>query len=391
MFSIMEVMFTEVAKAGDTVRMSEALQGEMLLLEALLPMAQFNLRAKLDGTVTCSDACETRGGMCFSTGLSRSGRAEAERLMMGEETSEDEGEKSDELPRSEKVLVIDLFAGISGLTVALEKAGVKARHVVAVEKDRDCRRLLRRKLPGVALYSDVRAFGRKEIQKAISKAVRIFEEVEEIAMGRDIWCVKMLENVVADEEDIIEMSDALRLRPVLVEAADLSRVKRPRLYWLSHALHEQEDVEVTRGELYDRVKEKPPPDPAGLRKADGRMVERWTADKYRYPPYVYHHWYLVEDEGQEPRVLCSHERGTLMGYPKGYTLALFKTVQKEGEAAEAQEDQRCAALGNSFHTNTVACIFDQIFEEMKIKKRKGQETIVGNFVYDQGRPRSPDP
>ena len=43
---------------------------------------------------------------------------------------------------------IDLFAGLGGLEVALEKAGVKVLHSLMVEKDVDCRRLLRRKYPG---------------------------------------------------------------------------------------------------------------------------------------------------------------------------------------------------------------------------------------------------
>ena len=47
----------------------------------------------------------------------------------------------------QKILVIDLFAGIGGLSIALEKAGIRPHHVVAVESNPHYR-ILRRKFPG---------------------------------------------------------------------------------------------------------------------------------------------------------------------------------------------------------------------------------------------------
>ena len=41
----------------------------MLLLEALRPIAQFDLKAKVDPTVACSDASEHGGEMCFASRL----------------------------------------------------------------------------------------------------------------------------------------------------------------------------------------------------------------------------------------------------------------------------------------------------------------------------------
>ena len=56
-----------------------------------------------------------------------------------------------------------------------------------------------------------------------------------MATERRLWVVKFLENVVPDESDsdIDEMSAALKIHPILVESGKLSRVRRPRLYWLS--------------------------------------------------------------------------------------------------------------------------------------------------------------
>ena len=39
----------------------------MLLLEALRPIAQFDLKAKVDPTFTCSDASEHGGEICFAS------------------------------------------------------------------------------------------------------------------------------------------------------------------------------------------------------------------------------------------------------------------------------------------------------------------------------------
>ena len=65
------------------------------------------------------------------------------------------------------------------------------------------------------------------------EAVRVMEMVESMATERRRWVIKFLENVVPDANDIDEMSAALKIHPFLVESGKLSRVRRPRLYWLS--------------------------------------------------------------------------------------------------------------------------------------------------------------
>lgn len=51
---------------------------------------------------------------------------------------------------------MDLFAGVGGLEIALHKAGVKVVMVIASEIDPDCKRLLRRRFPGVELVGDIK-------------------------------------------------------------------------------------------------------------------------------------------------------------------------------------------------------------------------------------------
>ena len=134
--------------------------------------------------------------------------------------------------------MLDLLAGIGGLEVALEKAGVKVRHAVMVEKDKDCRRLLRRKYPGSDFCSDITKFNEGLLRKAMEKvpgltgivvgggspcqglsrfssershledersalfyeAVWVMEMVDHhVAEQKRLWVVKLLENVVPDK------------------------------------------------------------------------------------------------------------------------------------------------------------------------------------------------
>ena len=295
LFSVMDVIFTEISKGGETVRVTKGLADEMLLLEGLLPLAQTNLKAKINPVVTCSDACESGGGSCFSSRLSRVGLEEATKLMELGVDDPSQSITASEKIASEKILLVDLFAGIGGLGLSLERAGIKFNHALVVESDQNCRRLLRRKMPGSDFCSDVKKVDKKMVQDAISKVpgisgivvgggspcqgliklssgrehlkdersalfyeqARIFELVEKVAKKMKIWCVKLGENVVADGKDVDEMSGTLKMKPVLAESGEVSLVRRPRLYWVSPSLEETEDMEIIEWDRFDRLKFEP--------------------------------------------------------------------------------------------------------------------------------------
>ena len=167
LFSTMEVIFTVISSPGRECPVTEALRAELLMLESLLPMAQFNLKAVVDTMVTVSDASETGGGMCYASRLTRSGEEEALKILDGEKLEKEKRVDPTKLAYEERVLVIDLFSGIGGLTVALEKAGITWHRLMVVEKDKECRRLLRRTYPGAMFLSDIAALDEKELEKAI--------------------------------------------------------------------------------------------------------------------------------------------------------------------------------------------------------------------------------
>ena len=450
LFSIMEVIFRVIAHGGEEIVMASDLMEEMLLLEALLPTAQFDLKARVDPVVTASDASETGGGTCFSSRLSRLGKEAAFKLMEeGEELPEPCHETETE--KGQTILVVDLFAGIGGLSLALERAGLKADHTVFVEMDADCRRLLRRRFPGSDFHSDITTFKFEQFMKAAKKlpkitglvvgggspcqglsrlkagrehlkdprsqlffeAERVFRMVEQWAVEIGAWCLKMLENVVADAEDVKVMSETLGMEPLLVEAGNFSRVRRPRLYWVDPKPKLLEGTKMKEEELYTKVtydappeplelvfeegvtwpgeelfpglkfptftrcipRKRPPPSPAGLAFISEAEKERWAQDGFRYPPYTYETKYMLL-ENDDLRPCKAGEREVLMGYPRKWTEAMLKKTPRNEEEIRAAEDLRCAAIGNSFHIRAVAMLLDQVLASMNLKKKKGGQQIA---------------
>ena len=302
MFSYLEVIFTAIAHGGPMVKMTAELRTELLLVEMALPLAQFNLRAQVDPVVTCSDACESGGGICVASRVSRAGKEEVEKMMEGERVEREKPLEPGKLGYEERVLVIDLFSTVGGLTNALEKAGVRWRYLLCVESDKDCRRLLRRAHPGVELPKDVRDFDESVLKRLIAKlpgitgliigggspcqglsklsskrkhfkdersglfyeAARAFRLADKMAQQLGLWLLKMLENVVADKEDIKEMCYQLDMPAVMVDSQYLSRARRPRLFWINTGLTMEDDVEVIERPDFTQVIYRADPEPVEL-------------------------------------------------------------------------------------------------------------------------------
>ena len=343
------------------------------------------------------------------------------------------------------ILVFDFFAGLGGLSRALELAEVKIDRLVVVEKDPACRRLNSVRWPGCDIWLDIEKVTKKEVERMMRsvpgltgvvagggspcqglsrlsanrehladprsqlfyKYTEILGWIEEMAEEMRVWCLLMLENVVGDDEDIEEMTGTLGSKPLLVCSSGLSRVRRPRLYWSNVALEDHgsftrehfglydavvfeehsepigkvadEGWKWTAGEEDDQLKlptftraiprRKPPVEPAGLKSCDEATVRLWQGDRMKFPPYTYLPQYLFEkqDGSGSKRVASVGERERLMGFPTGYTLALHKKEPQSEQEKIDQTVEREAALGNSFHTVTVACLLDLWLWSMQVR------------------------
>jgi len=457
LFSVLQEVFTSIAQNPERVRATTSLYDEMLVLESLLPVVVSDLKADIDPVVTVSDASETGGGACYASRLSRLGVEELEE-MMDAEGPVDQTPGNDFRDVSQKVVVIDLFAGIGGLERALELAQLKPWFTVAVESDPDCRRCLRRRFPGMEFCSDVKKVDQEQVKRWLKKipdangvivgggspcqglsrlsvdrrhledprsklfrdAVAVMKMVKEESKLLGMWCIRFLENVVADDVDIQEMSLALEMRPRLVDSQYLSRARRPRLFWFSVDLVSHEEVEVREHELFDEViygaatepmssvlcpgcrwipgerdsgkrfptftraipRPRPPKAPAGLASTSEEGLRRWREDGYRYPPYTYERDYMIEEEDGHLRPLKACEREVLMGFKKGHTMDLARKPPESPEETQKLEDQRCAAIGNAFHATVVAALLDHMLWSFGVKPLVGHHEIVESWASE---------
>ena len=106
-------------------------------------------------------------------------------------------------------------------------------------------------------------------------------------------------------------------------------------------------------------RKRPPPDPAGLSQTSEEGRSRWASDAFRYPPYTYEEGNLLLGADGRLHKLPSYCREVLMGFKRGHTRMLDRELFKGATFGQA-EDVRCAAIGNSFHTTTVALLLGAI-------------------------------
>ena len=98
----------------------------------------------------------------------------------------------------------------------------------------------------------------------------------------------------------------------------------------------------------------------GLAKADEETKLRWERDEYKYPPYTYASQFMVELKGrpETKRPLNSREREILMGFQPGHLAKMHRKEPANEQEKALQEVQACAAVGNSFHTGSMAILAD---------------------------------
>eukprot|EP00435_Cladocopium_sp_Y103_P061594 s1327_g23.t1 len=433
LFGVFDYLWKEIS-AGEVMRsLSVKAVEEVLLAGMCQALRVTNLRAKVSDLVTASDASESGGGVVYGGKLTSQGIKE---MYLAEEEADEVTMEAGSLDEKQVTLVFDCFAGIGGLSRALQLARIKVDRLVVIEQDPACRRLNTVRWPGCDVWTDITKITKKDVERMMrsvpgltlviagggspcqglsqlsSKRLHLADPrsqlfykyseilgwIEEVANEMKITCVQMLENVLGDDEDVAEMSTELGTKPILCCASGVSGVRRPRLYWSNVELEEHSSYTRAHYPLYDEVifeekteplekvadpgwhwphgevdeqlrlptftraipRRKPPPDPAGIRSCDEETLDLWRQDEMMYPPYTYKEEYRFAPEGKMvgTRVASVGERERLMGFPTGYTLAMHKHEPKSKEEELCQAVTRSAALGNSFHAVTVACLMD---------------------------------
>eukprot|EP00438_Fugacium_kawagutii_P000873 Skav218505 [mRNA] locus=scaffold1564:7454:12902:+ [translate_table: standard] len=432
LFAVFDYLWKEISEGETMVELQAKSIEEVLLAGFSQPLRFTDLRSRLHEVVTASDASESGGGMVYGSKLTRQGLRDS---LAVEEAFDDEptGDLEDD---PQKILVIDCFAGIGGLSRALELAEVKVERLLVIESDRQCRHLQKVRWPGCDIWTDIQKVRKQDLEKVMRsvpgltgvicgggspcqgisqlsserqhlddprsnlffKLAEVQDWVEELCAELQVWNLSFVENVVPDKKDLAEMSRRLRIRPVKACSSGISRVRRPRLFWSNIKLLDHESFTRWNHDDYDEVvfdekleplelvpdsgwrwkgaekdetlrlptftraipRKKPPPHPAGLSQCSESTLELWRKDDMKFPPYTYQGQFLFQDQKLpgRVRVASATERERLMGFRTGYTEALFKKEAGSPQEEKQREIDRQAALGNSFHAPTVACLID---------------------------------
>ena len=192
------------------------------------------------------------------------------------------------------------------------------------------------------------------------------------------------ENVASmDESASNEISHWMGCEPYFLDSADAVPLKRPRLCWTTEVVEGcLGGIEVRKDRRWWQViakspypsldqwitpgfewpgereagafptcmrcvwKDKPPPKPAGLSRADQDCQDRWAVSGYVYPPYQFREEFLLW-RGSSWRLINSEERSLLMGYGFGHcNLAWAASHIKQNP--EAYEREKCSLVGDAF-------------------------------------------
>eukprot|EP00438_Fugacium_kawagutii_P027300 Skav202700 [mRNA] locus=scaffold654:350470:356680:- [translate_table: standard] len=398
---------------------------EIIRFVSLIPLAKLDFRLDYRPQVTCSDASTSGGGICRSNGLTRYGSMAACGKLRGE---------LPELRSDHRTLSIGLFDGIGALRVALDLIGASVIGHISVEKEATAQRVVEAHFPETRCVADItlvddemiagwaRDFsqaslvvigagppcqGVSGLNASRRGALRdersvLYKHVERIwsnVSRRFSWCqVHCLQESVASMDDLDRsaMSEGFGEQPYSCDAGTMTWANRPRLYWLSWDVFEQDGVDITpRSSTHpgrivltaqqdleevclegwlkvdpnvsfptfttSRPRSSPGYKPAGLHQCGPETVQRWQEDQHRYPPYQYRPPNLLINKHNEMRMPAILEKEYIMGFPANYTASCFPKGRRN---TVEHLDRRHSLIGNTWSVPVVSWLLSQLFKQL---------------------------
>ena len=209
------------------------------------------------------------------------------------------------------------------------------------------------------------------------------------------WCQvhSLMESVASmDAADAEIMSEDFGSTPWLCDSGQLTWSSRPRLYWVTWELLSEPGAQVIQGGDGDqptvllvsdqkvedvckvgwlkidesrpfptfttsRPSDRPGRKPAGILQCNPDDLQRWQADRHRFPPYQYTSKNCLINRKNELRVPNIEEREFMMGFPVGYTRWCLPKSQRKDPA---YSDTRLTLLGNSWSVPVVSWFLSQL-------------------------------
>eukprot|EP00435_Cladocopium_sp_Y103_P066484 s548_g28.t1 len=415
---------------------------ELVRFIGLCPLSFINLRSPFDEMVTASDA-SLGGGVCRSIGLTPYGQAAGQSSVRRDIVDEED---------LIQVLSVGMFDGIGALRVALDVLRAPVAGHISIERNAEARRVVEANFPDSECVEDVEDvtdelvhqwslkystvgvvligsgppcqgvsglnFDRKGALKDLrSRLFQHVPRVTKLCKRHFPWAQvqSLTENVASmDARDCQTMSDAFDSQPWFIDSAGISLAHRPRLYWISWELQEQDGVEIYWGSdgalpLLGEVRlqglvdenafldpgwkckgDKPLPTfttsrpspnplrrPAGLKDCDEDELKRWRDDQHRFPPYQYKACNSLVDTKGNLRTPNSREREVILGFPPNYT----KQCMKKSEHGRAHhEDCRLTLTGNSWSVGVVAWLLNQLLYPLGITSEISLQQIIDRIT-----------
>ena len=444
LFSVYDHVWKLISGESDRPLMDEKAISEVITALGLFPLRFTDWRTQMDPFVMASDASERGGGFVMARRLSEKG---LEALKEAERPREDDrtlilvidmfsgiGGLLRALERQhvkwEHHVVIESDKNCRRCIRRTWPGGSEYTDILKVKKEdlaREFKKVDNLELviagggspcQGLSLLSSERSHFRDERSALFFAMADLLDVIRDLCKEYKVKLLGLLENVVMDEADRNDISYRLGWMPNLAERGDVSTARRPRLYWLNRDVPEMPWICAERGEVVTRLvmsgqpepdelwlpegytwsndnrrrrlptftrpikRRQPPPQPAGLKGCPRLAQERWKRDSYRFPPYVYKDENLLQDSEGNWQKVPAESRELLMGFKRHHTLKLDRVLFKD-TAWHESEDIRQAALGNSFHTTTVALILGAVLEKMGfLKASLSPDQLVGQLVVE---------
>ena len=217
-------------------------------------------------------------------------------------------------------------------------------------------------------------------------------------LAEECWPQAQVEILIENTESAFldEVTSALGIWPIRIEAAEICDARRPRHYWCSFDLFQCNDITELKptargwhlhlrpqghgptrwldagssftGKLlptFVQVEPRKHPRllPAGLKNCRRHEVARWRAAEYCSPPYQFRDECTILRPGGERALASAREREILMGFPAGHTASAVPSAEAK---TKKTEQLRQSLLGNSFQCEVVAFLTGHLLVRWKV-------------------------
>ena len=379
----------------------------------LLPLAHIDHRLSTSDLVMASDASLLGGGVCASQGETSLGVQVSQGAFRGEDHRDtpDGG-----------VVCIGLFDDMSAVRVSLEAIHAFVALHVSVGNGTSARRVVESNFPDTIFVDEVANITPAMCQvwaglastakliligagapshRSVNSSVRPFVDMVRKAFS---WCpLHFLQESVAslDAQTRVALTREADVIPYRICASELSPSRRDRLYWFTWALEHEEGVELHPPQsgdpaTYGRVcftnhvkhvgclepgwalhpkagclttftaaqpSQTNRDKPAGIARCSAQALDRWAADRHRFPPYQYKDENLLWHPNKPPRTPSVQERERCLGFPTGYTRNVLPKNEAKGNP-QKMEDIQMTLLGNTWSVAVVAFLLLQLLRPL---------------------------